>query len=210
MKELQVQEFINRLASDEPTPGGGAAAAIAAGMGVGAIIMAMKFSTNKKMTEQENEHLLATITKYEASKEHFIELIDRDAIDFGPLSEAYKMPRGTEEEKALRQEKVEEGLVIASQPPIELLDEAVEIIESVETIIPLVKKVIISDVGVGLQLLRSAIMASSLNLYINGGQMTDKAKKNDYFAKADRIVASSTVKIDELYAQVKEVLYPQN
>ncbi|MBG9980859.1 cyclodeaminase/cyclohydrolase family protein [Facklamia sp. DSM 111018] len=208
MKELKVTEFINQLASDAPTPGGGAAAGVTAGLGVGAILMAMIFSKNKKMSEQEHEFLLKKIEDFEKSKQIFIEIIDRDASEFEPLSKAYGMPKATDEEIAARNEAMEEGLKIASRPPIDLLNEVEKILTGFEEVIPLIKKMIISDVGVGLQMLRSAIHASSLNLYINGGQIKDEAVKQEYFDLANNKVADLSAKADALYAQVKEILVP--
>lgn len=208
MKELKVTEFINQLASDAPTPGGGAAAGVTAGLGVGAILMAMIFSKNKKMSEQEHEFLLKKIEDFEKSKQIFIEIIDRDASEFEPLSKAYGMPKATDEEIAARNEAMEEGLKIASRPPIDLLNEVEKILTGFEDVIPLIKKMIISDVGVGLQMLRSAIHASSLNLYINGGQIKDEAVKQEYFDLANNKVADLSAKADALYAQVKEILVP--
>lgn len=211
MKELKVTEFINKLASDEPTPGGGAAAGVTAGLGIGAILMAMYFSTSsKKISEDEKQFLENKIEDFEKSKDIFIDIIDRDAIDFGPLSKAYGMSRDTDEEKEARLAAIEEGLKIASKPPIDLLNEVESILDGFEKIIPLIKKMIISDVGVGLQMLRSAVHASSLNLYINGGQLKDQTTKEEYFDMANNKVAKLSAKSDELYAQVKEILVPSN
>lgn len=211
MKELKVTEFINKLASDEATPGGGAAAGVTAGLGIGAILMAMYFSTSSKnISEEEKQFLETKITDFEKSKEVFVDIIDRDAIDFGPLSKAYGMPRASDEEKETRLQAIEEGLKIASRPPIDLLNEVEKILDGFEKIIPLIKKMIISDVGVGLQMLRSAVHASSLNLYINGGQLKDQTTKEEYFDMANNKVAKLSAKSDELYAQVKEILVPSN
>lgn len=206
MKELAVTEFINKLASNEPTPGGGAAAGVTAGLGIGAILMAMNFSTNKKMSDEEKEFLLAKIDQYTKIKDHFIELIDRDASDFEPLSNAYGMPKGTDEEVAARKEAIEEGLKIASQPPIELLNEVEVITEDLAELVPLTKKIIISDLGVGVQMLRSAVHATSLNLAINAGQLKDEATATEYREMATTKVNELSDKLDQIYQEVQSIL----
>lgn len=207
MKELKVTEFIDKLASNEPTPGGGAAAGVTAGLGIGAILMAMLFSTNnKKITEDERGYLLDKIESFQKSKEVFVGIIDRDATEFEPLAKAYGMPKDTPEQEEARLAAIQEGLKIASQPPIDLLNEVEAILDGFDKVIPLIKKIIISDVGVGLQMLRSAVNASSLNLYINGGQITDAELAQEYFDMADKKVKELSEQLDGYYNQVKAVL----
>lgn len=206
MKELKVTEFIDKLGSDEATPGGGAAAGVTAGLGIGAVLMALKFSTNKKMSDSDKDFLLAKIDEFEKSKDHFTELIDRDATDFGPLSKAYGMPKATDEEKQARQEAIEEGLKIASKPPIELLKEVEKITEDLYKLVPLTKKMIISDLGVGAQMLRSAVHASSLNLAINAGQLKEEAVKKEYIKLGTTTVEQVSQKLDQVYKDVQDVL----
>ena len=208
MKELKITDFVNQLASDQPTPGGGAAAGVTASLGIGAILMAMIFSKTKKMTEEEQEFLLGKIDQYQQSKEVFIGIIDRDATEFEPLSKAYRMPKDSEEEQAKRHQAIQEGLEIASQPPIDLVQEVDKILVDFDRVIPLIKKMIISDVGVGLQMLCSALNASSLNLYINGGQLSDEGKQKEYYELADQKVKELSEKLDSYYEEVKKVLVP--
>lgn len=206
MKELQVTEFVNKLASNDPTPGGGAAAGVTASLGIGAILMAMRFSTNKKMSEDDKAFLLDKIEEFDKRKDHLITLIDRDASDFEPLSKAYGMPKETDEEKKERKAAIQEGLKIASRPPIELLEEVSTIADDLDKILPLIKKIIISDLGVGAQMLRSAIYASSLNLAINAGQLNDQATKDEYREMATTQVDQVAKKLDAIYQQVQAVL----
>lgn len=208
MKELKITDFVDQLASDQPTPGGGAAAGITASLGIGAILMAMIFSKTKKMTDDEQAFLIEKIDQYQASKEVFIGIIDRDATEFEPLSKAYRMPKETEAEKEARNQAIQEGLAIASQPPIDLIHEVEKIVSDFDRLIPLIKKMIISDVGVGLQMLRSALNASSLNLYINGGQLSDEAKQKEYYELADQKVKELSEKLDSYYEEVKGILIP--
>lgn len=206
MKELKVTEFIDKLASNEPTPGGGAAAGVTAGLGIGAILMAMIFSNTDKLSEEDRTFLTGKIAEFEESKEVFVQIVDRDATEFEPLSQAYGLPRVTDEDKRERQDAIQKGLQIASQPPIDLIKEVEKILAGFDQILPLIKKIIISDVGVGLQMLKSAVHASSLNLYINGGQLLDEALRAEYYALANEKVEELSQKLETYYQEVKSVL----
>lgn len=207
MKDLKITEFVNKLASKEPTPGGGAAAGVAASLGAGAILMAMYFSEDKKgVSDEDRAFFQEKVQALEASKDTFIQIIDRDATDFEPLSQAYGMPRETDEDKASRAAAIQDGLVTASQPPLDLIHEVEAILQDFDRVIPLVKKLIISDVGVGLQLLRSAVNASSLNLLINGSQLKDPDTQAEYMDLATTKVQALSDQLDRLYNTVVEIL----
>lgn len=206
MKESRIIDFVDKLGSKEPTPGGGAAAGVAASMGVGAIVMAMEFSNGKPLEEDEKDLLTNRINELNEIKEIFKDIIDRDATDFEPLSNAYGMPRKTDEEKAARTEAIQEGLVTASQPPLDLLNNAKKVFDIAEEVLPLIKKGIISDVGVGVQLLRSAILSSSLNVYINASSLKDEEIKNKYIKDTEQTLEEYVAKADAIFNEVNKVI----
>lgn len=206
MKESRIIDFVDKLGSKEPTPGGGAAAGVAASMGVGAIVMAMEFSNGKPLEEDEKDLLTNRINELNEIKEIFKDIIDRDATDFEPLSNAYGMPRATDEEKAARTEAIQEGLITASQPPLDLLNNAKKVFDIAEEVLPLIKKGIISDVGVGVQLLRSSILSSSLNVYINASSLKDEETKNKYIKDTEQTLEEYVAKADAIFNEVNKVI----
>lgn len=206
MKESRIIDFVDKLGSKEPTPGGGAAAGVAASMGVGAIVMAMEFSNGKPLEEDEKDLLTNRINELNEIKEIFKDIIDRDATDFEPLSNAYGMPRETDEEKAARTEAIQEGLITASQPPLDLLNNAKKVFDIAEEVLPLIKKGIISDVGVGVQLLRSSILSSSLNVYINASSLKDEETKNKYIKDTEETLEEYVAKADAIFNEVNKVI----
>ena len=206
MKESRIIDFVDKLGSKEPTPGGGAAAGVAASMGVGAIVMAMECSNGKPLEEDEKDLLTNRINELNEIKEIFKDIIDRDATDFEPLSNAYGMPRETDEEKAARTEAIQEGLVTASQPPLDLLNNAKKVFDIAEEVLPLIKKGIISDVGVGVQLLRSSILSSSLNVYINASSLKDEETKNKYIKDTEETLEEYVAKADAIFNEVNKVI----
>lgn len=206
MKEYKIVDFVDKLGSKEPTPGGGAAAGVAASLGVGAIVMAMEFSNTDKLDQEAQDLLTKRINDLNEIKEDFKDIIDRDATDFEPLAQAYGMPKSTDEEKEARTEAIQSGLVTASQPPIDLLNGSTTVLDIAEEVIPHIKKGIISDVGVGVQLIRSAMLSSSLNIYINASSIKDLETAKQYKENTDSILDQYVAKSDDLFEKVKEVI----
>lgn len=204
MKEWTITHFSEKLASDEPTPGGGAGAGVAGALGVSAIMMAIRFSTTaKKLSDSEKELLLAQIDVLEAKRVKMLELIDEDATGFEPLAAGFAMPKATEAEKAARDKALQEGYMIALSTPASLLDTAIETVKIVDTVFPYIKKSIISDIGVGIQLLRSAAYASLLNITINTESLSDTVKGQEIYQDSVAKIASVTNEIDSLFENVQ-------
>ena len=78
MKESRIVDFVDKLGSKEPTPGGGAAAGVAASMGVGAVVMAMEFSNGSKLEKDEQDLLTNRINELNEIKEVFKDLLHHD------------------------------------------------------------------------------------------------------------------------------------
>lgn len=206
MNDEKILSFIDRLASDDPTPGGGAAAGVTASMGTAAIMMAIRFSNTDKLEKTEQEQLNQAVEQLEESKTIFIDLIEKDEEGFKPLSKAFKLPKETDEEKAHRRQEIEKGLITASEAPFELIQEAKKVVDVAEDVFPLIKRGIVSDVGVGTQLVRSALNSSSLNVYINADMMKDEKTKEDYLSTTDELVKTTIQKSDDLFDKIQTKL----
>lgn len=206
MKDEKILSFVDRLASDEPTLGGGAAAGLAGSLGTAAIMMAIRFSNTDKLSAAEQERLTNAINTLENSKAKFIELIEADEEGFKPLSSAYKLPKNTDEEKSTRKDAIQKGLVTATQAPLAVVEEVEKVVNIAFEVLPLIKKFIVSDVGVGVQLVNSALKSSSLNVYINANLMSDSAQQQKYYDKTDQTVENTSQKVEEIFNQVKDII----
>lgn len=204
MKEWSITTFSEKLASDEPTPGGGAGAGVAGALGVSAIMMAIRFSTTaKKLTDSEKELLVSQIDVLEAKRVKMLDLIDEDATGFEPLAAAFAMPKATDAEKADRDQALQAGYMIALSTPASLLDTAIETVEIVNAVLPFIKKSIISDIGVGVQLLRSAAYASLLNVTINTESLSDAAQGQEIYQNTVTKLENVSKEIDMVFEKVQ-------
>lgn len=180
MTQESIKTFINRLASDEPTPGGGAATAIAASMGTAAIIMACQISNTEQLTANQSETLNLALERLMFSKKRFLDLVSEDEKAFNIVANAYRMPKSTDEEQVSRRQAIEEGLIEAAKPVSRLLEEIRVVVNIVEDILPLIKRIIISDIGVGVHLLQAAAHSSALTITINTRSMRQQEIKQTY------------------------------
>ncbi len=92
-KDNKICDYLERLGSGAPTPGGGAAAALTSAQGAALIMMVANHTIGKpKYAEFEelNKDILAEV---EVIMKRLTEGMDRDAEAFGKVSEAYGLPR---------------------------------------------------------------------------------------------------------------------
>ncbi|MDD2397177.1 MAG: cyclodeaminase/cyclohydrolase family protein [Tissierellia bacterium] len=208
LTELSCRDFANELASKKPVPGGGGAAAMVAALGAALNTMVANFSYGKKKFIDIKDKHEELIKRGEILRVKLIDLVDKDAEYFEPLSRAYVMPSNTEEEKALKNETLQRCLMDACSAPMETLEYSYDAILLHEEIIDISSKNIISDVGVGVQLLKAALNSAYLNVLINLNSMDDENYARRQKEKAEKLVDRGTKTADELYEKVVTILNP--
>src|SRR5204862_328855 len=94
-------EWLEQLASKQPTPGGGAAAALAAATSAALVGMVSNYTTGPKW--QDREARMQQIASEAAKlRQQALTLMDADAKAFAKVGEAYKSPHVTDTETEAR------------------------------------------------------------------------------------------------------------
>ena len=114
--KLNCDEFLERLASKEPVPGGGGAAALGGAIGAALTSMVANLTVGKeKFLSVEGEMIrLAASSKY--LRKELLQLVQEDASVFEAFMKCYKMPKATDLEKELRQVKIQEAAKHSTLP----------------------------------------------------------------------------------------------
>lgn len=197
------REFVDVLASKEPVPGGGGASALVGAIGMALGSMVGNLTLGKKKYADVQEDIKAILNKAKILQDELIALVEKDAKVFEPLSKAYGLPRSTEEEKKKRDKVMEEALRIACSAPLKIMEKALEAMELHEELAHKGSRIAISDVGVGVIFLKSALMGASLNVFINTGMMKDRDYADEIDKKADAMLEEGMKKADRIYARVE-------
>lgn len=208
LTNLSCKDFAGELASKKPVPGGGGAAAMVAALGAALNTMVVNFSYGKKKFIDIKDKHEELIKRGEILRVKLMDLVDKDAEVFEPLSRAYAMPSASEEEKALKSETMQKCLMDACSAPMETLEFSYDAILLHEQTADISSKNIISDVGVGVQLLKAALNSAYLNVLINLNSMDDENYARRQKEKAEKLVDRGTKTADELYEKVVTILNP--
>ncbi|MCL2632610.1 MAG: cyclodeaminase/cyclohydrolase family protein [Coriobacteriia bacterium] len=200
--KLSCEEFVEVLASKEPVPGGGGAAALAAAIGVALGNMVGSLTVGKKQFADVEEDIIALKEKSDALQQRFFDLCTQDAVVFEPLSKAYGLPRGTDEEKAYKAEVMEACLRDACGVPMAIMEACCEAIDIHEEFAAKGTPIAISDVGCGVIICKAALQAASLNVFINTMSFTDREYAEEVNVKASAMLAEYCAKADAIFADV--------
>lgn len=183
-----LHDFIQALASPQPTPGGGTAAAAAGAMGVGLLMMVAGLPRTRGNTDEERT-ILATVREQLAPLADALEqCADRDAEAFDAVMAAYRLPKASDEEKDARRAAIAAAMRSATEAPLETLRLVVEALESVETVASIGNASATSDVGVGGALLMAAATGAAANVRINLDGLADDAYRAEATGRLDALM----------------------
>jgi len=201
-KNISVSEFIEKTYSKDPAPGGGGVCSLCGALGSALAGMVSNFTTGKKKYAEYEEDIKKIIIKTKNLQNRFLELIDEDEENFLPLSKAYGIKAVTPEEKEQKDLRISECSIIACKAPMEVIDIAYEAILIHRELVNKGSILLISDVGVGAECLRSAIKGGYLNMMINMGSIKD----NNFIDENLKIYKDKVDKglklCDEIYTEV--------
>ena len=201
-----IEEYIKELASKTPVPGGGGASAVAGALSAALSSMVCNLTIGKKSfaaVEEDIKNILSDMNKH---MESFIKLSDKDAEVFYPLSQAYGFKPQNEEEKALHEANMEKLLFDAAIVPLDIMKEANSMLNSIDFLAKKGSKLAISDAGVAVGLLRSAVCGAMMNVVINVKYMKDRDIAQRLLDEASEILEDTMNKSDIIYREVLEVL----
>ena len=202
----KIDEYIKELGSKAPVPGGGGASAVAGALSAALSSMVCNLTVGKKSyisVEDDIKKILEDMNKH---MESFIKLSDKDAEVFYPLSQAYGFKPQNDEEKKMHEENMEKLLFDAAMVPLDIMKEAYSMLVAIDFLAKKGSKLAVSDAGVAVSMLRSAVCGAMMNVVINVKYMKNREKTQNLMDEASEILENTMNKADIIYREVLEVL----
>lgn len=191
MRNLTLNDFTEKLASNSPIPGGGSVAAVSASLGAALTEMVANLTLGKKKYLQVEDEMNSIIKQTTELRNKLLDYIEKDSCAYNQVIEAYKMPKDTEEEKAVRTKAIEEGSKIAAEVPYEIAKISYEIFPLAEAVVKNGNSNAITDGLISAMLARTAVLAGILNVKINLDYITDVDFVSKYRALTDELEAKA-------------------
>lgn len=206
MKNMTVEQFAMQTASNEPVPGGGSISALAGALAAALTEMVTGLTIGKKGYEASEEVMQHAQTLTTRFQKEFIALIDKDSEAYDEVFACFKLPKATDEEKAVRSAAIQEATRHAALIPMEVARKALEVMPVIADIARLGNRNAITDACVAMMAARSAVLGALLNVRINLGVLKDKEFVQGLQAEADRIEQTACRKEKELLDAVNQDL----
>lgn len=121
--------FLDAVASDAPTPGGGAVAGVAGATAAALVSMVGRLTAGKQGFEEVDARMRELMAAAEVARAELLELADRDAHAFDGVMAAFKMPKDSDEQKAERSAAIQAGYADAARVPLETAEKSVALME---------------------------------------------------------------------------------
>jgi glutamate formiminotransferase/formiminotetrahydrofolate cyclodeaminase len=168
-----IEEFLGALASERPTPGGGAVAALAGAFGSALLDMVAHLTIDKKGYESAWNRMREVSARAGEAREAFLALADRDVAAFDGLMAAFKLPKDTEEQKADRSRAIQAAYLGAAEVPFEVARAAAGLMELAPETVELGNANAASDAASAGQQLFAATKCAIHNVEINVAGLKD-------------------------------------
>ncbi len=182
---LSLKNFANETASESVAPGGGSTAAYVGALGISLGTMVANLSSHKRGWDERWEFFSDWAEKGQRIKDELLGLVDEDTKAFNKILEAFRMPKGTDEEKAARKQAIQAATKFAIEVPFKTLQLAFASFELLKVMVQEGNPNSASDAGVGALCARAAVQGALLNVQTNVSGLEDKDFANEVLRKAE-------------------------
>ncbi len=206
MLEKKFTDFTEELSSAKPVPGGGGACAAVGAFAAALGMMVANLTAGKKRYADVEEEVMEILARLKTTRNELIILADKDAEAFEPLSKAYGLPKGTEEEQNEKERIMEAALYEASRIPLEIMETVLKTMRDLEFLGEKGSRLAVSDVGVGILFAQAALEGASLNVFINTRLMKNRDRAKELNRKADVMIQEGRKQKEKVYEDVLDKL----
>lgn len=206
LQDLTLKQFLEKTAENVAIPGGGSSSALNAAIASALTEMMANLTIGKKNYVDVEERMKKIAAEMEGNRLRFINDIDRDADAYSLVMDAYRLPKETDEQKALRSEKIQEAMKGASLVPMDVAERAYKMLDTIIETLRKGNKNAVTDGMVALMTCRTAIMGALLNVRVNLGGINDQVFVEELREKCDRIEEDSLIRENEMIEWVKSVI----
>lgn len=169
---MEIKRFLDKVASNAPTPGGGSASALAGALSASLVAMVAGLSL-KKEKGMEKE-MRETKRKALIIQKRLFRAIREDASSFEAVIKAFRLPRATERARSHRVKEIQKAYQKATLTPQLVCEQTVQLLEYSKFLILKGNPNAVSDAGVAAFLADAALAGGLLNIGINLAPITEK------------------------------------
>ena len=204
LTDLTVKGFLAETAGQEPVPGGGSISALNGSIAAALAEMVANLTIGKKKYVEVEAEMQTIATEAAAIQKELVLDIDRDSDAYNKVFAAFKLPKETEEEKAVRSAQIQEMTKYAASVPMEVARRVHSLLPLIEAVVAKGNQNAITDGCVAMMCARTAIIGALLNVRINLTSIKDEDFVKTHTEEANAIEANAIRREAEILAITKK------
>jgi methenyltetrahydrofolate cyclohydrolase len=206
LRQQSIDAYLDQLAGKQATPGGGSVAALLGAQAAALTSMVCNLTLGKPKYAEVQQQIAQLLEQAEALRSEMTAMIKHDIDAFDALMACYALPKASDEEKALRQERIQTALKHAVDVPLACAQASARALKLSKTAAEIGNLGVVSDAGVAALCAHAALKSAALNVYINTGSLKDKAWAEARLAQLEALLGDADVQVDWVYQAVKSKL----
>lgn len=186
-----LESYIDRLAGSEPEPGGGSAAALVGALGAALVTMVTNLTLGKEKYADVEGDMVKIQEESEVLRSRLENLVTLDALAYGKVATAMKLPRDDDSQKEARRRVLQAALQGAAEVPLEVAETALEV---AKLSLPAAEKGNVngvSDAGVAALLADAAAQSAALNVKVNLAWIEDEEFSGEAWTRIEAVLSET-------------------
>ncbi|MBR6270529.1 MAG: glutamate formimidoyltransferase [Bacteroidales bacterium] len=200
--DLSLEGFVRETASESAAPGGGSVSAAMGALGAALATMVANLSAHKRGWDDRWKEFSDVAEKGQAILDELLALVDEDTEAFNRIMDCISMPKATPEEKAARDEALEQATLNAAAVPLRTMEAALKALPLALEMAQKGNPASASDAGVAALAAVAGIRGAALNVRINAAGLKDKTPAQPLLSRAGEIVTEALALQEEVIAEV--------
>jgi glutamate formiminotransferase/formiminotetrahydrofolate cyclodeaminase len=198
--------FLAAVASSEPVPGGGSVAAYVGALGAALTRMVAGLTLGKKKYASVEGEIAVVSASASALAEKLESLVASDAAVYAEVSNAYKMPKTTDQESEARLQAIDTALLAAAEVPFETARACAEVADLAAIVAEKGNSNAITDAGIAALLADAGCKAAAYNVRINVASLRDRSRGEQLVRDAKKLVERTEARARATAESVEKAL----
>ena len=197
-------DFLDSVAAETPTPGGGSVAALTGALAGALTTMVGRLTLGRKRYADAEDAMKELVQEAEQLRHSLSDGIAKDAEAYDRVLAAYRRPKETEDERRIRQAAVERALTHAAEIPLNTARDAVAVLDLVAQAAEMGNVNALTDAATAAHLARAAFEGAALNVRVNAESMADVERVEAWLEELEQLRERSQALLQSMLHLVEE------